>query len=431
MDSRIAGLAFLVLMTLGPGGPATGDIERRAASDFHRRALIEGAVAPGEAHAVPLSREAVAALEKGGEVRLFDAAGREIPSLVYTADSRSEVIERPVAIYNRAWEAGGTQTLTVELTDRKPQPVNEFVFHIKEEDYNLRVRVEGSPGGDEWGILGDGLHLIRHTVEKEKIRYVHNVLRVPTTRFRHYRFTLEPMIAPEDGDEPLEIEGVDVRQVVRRGSSLAVPVRLEPFEDPHDSDTRHDFWALDLGREDLGVDHVQLTIPAEDYARSASLWEWSEERGRRTRRLANTVLFRYGEDTHTEFTGFSTDVATLVLMIDQGDDEPVPVSAARANRPQQQLRFLAPPVASPPLALHFDPDQPREPRYDLARRLREREIESFTALAHGLLEPNPAYAPQPQPRSERIPYLLYALVIPLVGGLGWYVARTIQRGVSD
>ena len=25
----------------------------------------------------------------------------------------------------------------------------------------------------------------------------------------------------------------------------------------------------------------------------------------------------------------------------------------------------------------------------------------------------------------------YVLVIPLVGGLGWYVARAIQRGVPD
>ncbi len=431
MHSRIAGLAILVLMMLAPAGSAAADIERRAASDFHRRALIEGAVAPGEAHAVSLSLEAVAALEKGGELRLFDGAGREVPSLVYTADSRSEVIERPVAIYNRAWEAGGAQTLSVELTERKPQPVNEFVFHIEDEEYNLRVRVEGSPDGEEWRILRDGLHLIRHTVKKEGIRYVHNVLRVPTARFRHYRFTLEPMIAPEDADEPLEIGGVDVRQVVKRGSSLAVPVRLEPFEDPHDSDVRHGFWTLDLGGEDLGVDQVELSIPADDYSRSADLWEWSEERGRRTRRLASTVVFQYGDDVHAEFTGFSTDVATLVLMIDQGDDEPVPVSAARATRPQQQLRFLAPAAADLPLALHFDPDEPREPRYDLARGLREHEIASFRGLSHGSLEPNPGYAPPPQPQSERIPYLLYVLVIPLVGGLGWYVARTIQRGVPD
>ena len=52
MHSRTAGLALLVLMMLAPAGAAAVDIERRAASDFHRRALIEGAVAPGQAHPV-------------------------------------------------------------------------------------------------------------------------------------------------------------------------------------------------------------------------------------------------------------------------------------------------------------------------------------------------------------------------------------------
>jgi len=115
-------------------------------------------------------------------------------------------------------------------------------------------------------------------------------------------------------------------------------------------------------------------------------------------------------------------------MIDQGDDDPVDVTSARASRPRQHIRFLGPRETTLPLALHFDPDEPRTPSYDLARRLREHEITSFTELTAGALEANPTYALPPEPRSERIPYLLYAIVIPLVLGLGWYVARTIGRG---
>ena len=118
----------------------------------------------------------------------------------------------------------------------------------------------------------------------------------------------------------------------------------------------------------------------------------------------------------------------LVLTIDQGDDEPVAVTSARASRPRQQVRFIGPTSAAAPIALYFAPDEPRAPRYDLARRLREHEITSFVNLTHGPLEDSQAYATRAEPRSERIPYLLYALVIPLVAGLGWYVVRTIQRG---
>jgi hypothetical protein len=416
-------------LALAIAAPAAGEVTRRGASDFHRRALVEGRVLPGEAHAVPLSLEAMSALKKGGELRLFDADGREIPSLVHTAVSRGAVVDRPVEIFNRAWTEDGIQTLSVEVEGRLPQPVNEFVFEIEDEEFNASARVEGSEDGESWRILADGLHLIRHTMKRQRIAYLHNVLRVPTARFRFYRFTLRPTRPGESKAEALEIENVAVREVIRRGSSLALRVTPSRFDDAQDSDTRHHYWKLDLGRDNLGINRLEFTIPGEDFARSASLWEWSPERQRRLRRLATAVAFRYGKDAHTEFSGFATDARVLAMMIDQGDDEPVSVTAAQARRPKQQLRFVLSGSASLPLALYFDPDEARKPRYDLERRLREHEIASFELLHHMDLAENPGYAAAPEPRSERIPHLLYLLVIPLVAGLGWYVARTIQKGV--
>ncbi|MFQ5417169.1 MAG: hypothetical protein ACE5FL_09010 [Myxococcota bacterium] len=300
MCRRAVWLAWLAVAALAV--PASGEGTRRAASDFHRRAVVTGAVDAGGAYAVALSSEAVAALEKGGELRVFDADGREIPSLVHSAVSRSEVVDRPVSIFNRAFGEDGTQTLSVELEGRRPPAVNEFVFDVADKDYSARVRVE------------------------------------------------------------------------------------------------------------------------------AGLWEWSAERHRRTRQLAANMAFHHDDDVHTEFAGFRTDARVLVLRIDQGDDEPVAVTAAVAERPRQQLRFLGPAAAALPLALYFGPDQPRAPRYDLARRLREHAITRFDELAAGPLEDNPGYATPPEPLSESVPFLLYALVLPLLAGLAWYVARTIQRG---
>jgi hypothetical protein len=412
---------------------AQAEAGRRSASDFHRRAVLAGTVSAGAPYAVALSQEAVAALKHGQELRVFDSGGREVPSLVHSAVSHGEIIDRPVTIFNRAFIDGDTQTLSIELDGRKPQPVNEFVFEIGNEQYSARVRVEASQDGESWQILRDGLHLIRHAVKDEKIAYLHNVLRVPTARFRFYRFTLRPTLPNaargDVAEEPLEVAGVAVREVVRRGSSLTLRPQLERHSDDRDDDSRHHYYKLDLGRENLGVDHVEFDVAATDFTRPASLWEWSPERNRRTRRLASTVIFQYDDDVHTEFSGFTTDARVLILMIDQGDDEPVPVSSARASRPRQQVRFIGPASMQPPLALYFDPDKARKPRYDLERRLREHAVTSFTELEAGPLEQNPSYAKAPAPRSESIPYLLYAIVIPLVLALGWYVVRTIQRGL--
>jgi hypothetical protein len=141
------------------------------------------------------------------------------------------------------------------------------------------------------------------------------------------------------------------------------------------------------------------------------------------------VLFRYGNDWQTRFDGFTSDAEELVMMIDQGDDEPILVTRARASRPRQQVRFLMDGSAEMPLALYFNPDVPRDPEYDLPRRLEERGIATFASVEHGPLTDNPAYRPPPEPLSERTPYLLYAVVGALVLGLGIYLARTLRRGL--
>jgi hypothetical protein len=425
-----ASLGFALLgLALGaalaaPSDAATG---RRAASDFHSVARIEAEDAwiRGQAYSVPLSAEASAALQKGGELRVFDAAGREIPSLVHTAHAKAEIIKRPVEIFNDAWVPGLTQTVTVEVTGRGPQSVNEFTFEITDEHYHASVRVQGSDDAEDWRIVRDGLHLIRHTIPGEKIKYVHNVLRIPTSRFRYYRFVLEQ----PGREEPFAIERIAVREVVPRGTRLEVPAQLERWPNPRDPDARHHYWKLDLGRAYLGVNRLRLDIVGRDYARPATLWAWNPELGRPGAFLASMMAFQYGNDRHDEFDGFSTDAEQLVVMIDQGDDEPLDLRGARASRPRQQVRFLVDASVAEPLGLYFAPDEAREPKYDLPRRLREYGIADFTALSHGPLGDNPAYAQAPPPLSERVPYLLTGAVIALVLGLGWYIARTLRAGL--
>jgi hypothetical protein len=420
----VTGLAVALIPTASRAAPETS---RRSASDFHEIAEVvaDAPLSQGRAYAVPLSREAIAALRDGGELRVFDAAGAEIPSLVYTAHAREESVRQPVSIFNRAFEPGLLQTLSVEIEDRTLLEVNEFTFDIEDPQYNVRVKVEGSDDASAWRIIQDDLHLIRHTVPDEKIRYVHNVLRIPTSRFRYFRFTLRAL----GREQPLEIESITVRKVEPRGASLHVPVRIERWGNPRDSDSRHEYWKLHLPFPDLGVDRVLLTMDGRDFARSASLWEWNVELGRPTEPLASSVFFHYGQDLKTGFEGFSTDADVLVVMIDQGDDAPVPVKRARASRPAKQLRFLLDDPVTEPLRLHFLPDEARTPKYDLDRRLKEHGVTDFTRLNHGALAANPAYAEPGVPWTEQVPYLLYALVIALVAALALYIARTVRAGL--
>lgn len=423
-----AGIALC--LSLAPAIATAADTDRRTASDFHLLAEIETDVPlrSRDAYAVTLQPDAIQALREGGELRLFDANGVEVPSMVHTAVARQQTVKRPVEIFNQGWESTGSgvvQTLTTRLTDRQTDTVNEFEFDIDEDRYNASVRVEASEDGTSWRILRDGLYLIRHAVRGESIRYAHDTLRVPTARFRDYRFTLS---LPGRG-RPLDVKAVTVRETVSRGSSSNVPASLERWHNDDDPDRRHEYWKLDLGRSGLGVDRIRLDVAASNYERGAGLSEWNDTIGRQGRRLAHTVAFDYGEQKHAELSDFVTDARVLVLMIDQGDDTPVKLTSATASRPRQQLRFLAVDSIAPPLSLYLGPDMARAPQYDLPRTLREREIATFTELRHAPVGVNAAYTEAPPPLTERIPYLLYGVVGLLVVGLGTYIARTVKAGL--
>lgn len=401
---------------------------RRSVSDFHFYAeVIERApLTPGEAYAVGLSPKASALLRERPEVRVFDAFQHEVPSVLVSEPEHMEVEKRAVRVINEAWEAGLIQRFTVELTDRTPEPVTTFVLDIADESYNARAVIEGSDDGNEWMTVRDNLHLIRHTLPGEDVKFVHNRLRIPASRYKYFRFT----IAESGRRRPLDIEDVAVLQEIRRGRSLALPVHPAPWNNPEDADARHVWYKLQLPETHLGVDRLRLTIDAREYERRGVLYEWNVELERPRRRpIASGILFHYGDDRETELHGFTTDAGILVLMIDQGDDEPVAVTAVTAYRPRQEVRFIMEDAFAGPLRLYFKPERAHAPQYDLPRRLEEQKIHDFVELEHGPLRDNPAFEPPPPPVSERIPYLMYALILLVAVVLAVYIARTVRMSM--
>ncbi len=418
----------LALCVLSFAGAAWGKttVARRAPSDFHRLAEVDApALTPGEAYAVSLSYDAIAMLRFKGELRLFDSRGVEIPSVIHTRKER-RTVSRSLTIYDSAWEPGLIQTLAVDRGAAAREAINEFTLTITDRQYNARVQVHGRDGDEEWRIVRDNLHLIRHAIPAENIRYTHNTLRVPLSRFRYFRF----LIAASGRTGPLTVTGVAVQQIMPDPDAFlrreVFPVR---WTNPKDPDERREYWLFDLGATYLGMTELHLQFGDGDFARPARLQAWDPKRKRPGRHLARAMLYRYGDDSQTALKGFAADAQRLVLVIDHGDNAPLPLTGATAARPKLEVRFLAEGGITPPLRLYVKPDEARTPNYDLAKRLAKRKDVQYTALAHGIVIENAGYAEPIPPLSERVPYLLYAFVVPVVLLMGWYIARVVKAGV--
>jgi hypothetical protein len=124
-------------------------------------------------------------------------------------------------------------------------------------------------------------------------------------------------------------------------------------------------------------------------------------------------------------------VRSLTLVVDDGDEAPLPISSARAGLPLAELRLLAPPGAY--TVLVGDPTA-EPPRYEIAR-LRDRILAAEAPpCTAGALLPNARHAPHGTslgPRRENVEQLalwgVLGLAVVALAGLALRMSRQEKR----
>lgn len=119
-------------------------------------------------------------------------------------------------------------------------------------------------------------------------------------------------------------------------------------------------------------------------------------------------------------------VTSMDLMVDDGDEAPLPIVSAAAGLPLAELRLVAPPGAYTLMA--GDPAA-EPPRYEIAR-LRDRVIGAEAPeCALGPLLPSTRHKPPPpRPRDDGdATQLLWAAMGLSVVGLGWLTLRLARK----
>lgn len=117
-------------------------------------------------------------------------------------------------------------------------------------------------------------------------------------------------------------------------------------------------------------------------------------------------------------------VAELALVIEDGDEAPLPITSAEAALWLPELRLVAPPGA---YTLLTGDRRAAPPRYEIAR-LRDRVLSADAPLAElGPLGPSPLHRP-PAPPDEGLPKsALWAVMALAIAALGWLALRLSRQ----
>jgi Protein of unknown function (DUF3999) len=117
--------------------------------------------------------------------------------------------------------------------------------------------------------------------------------------------------------------------------------------------------------------------------------------------------------------------ATVEVIVENGNDMPLPITTVRLEMRQRKLCFDAP--ASEPLTLYYGDPALTAPQYDYARLFST--AGSMHTAEMGQEQKNPIYQPRPdtRPMTERHPELLWIALLAVICSLGVVAVHSSKR----
>lgn len=265
------------------------------------------------------------------DLRLYDDAGNELPFL----------IERPVPTGNLVQNAKSFQvslnasTTVITLETGLAQPlINGVTLETPADNFIKAVRVDGSSDGKSWQPVAEGQPIFR---QRSGAGQLH--VSFPAGAWRWLRLTVD-----DQRSQAVPFTGAQV-------CAAAEPVPVEEQtavvaeRDENPGETR---LTLNLGSANLDLASVKIETDEPLFTRTVTLAAPQiMENGVGEQVIGQGLIYRVAIEGRPVSANLSVSLETqvraheLVLLIQNGDSPPLPISAVRVERRPVYLVFLA------------------------------------------------------------------------------------------
>jgi hypothetical protein len=385
--------------------------------------FVEGA--PG-LRKVTLSAEVLErARDNLADLRLQDANHTEIPFAVRVRREVNDVKRIQTREFNRVTAPGGVSELAVEL-DGSAESHNEIEIETSGQNFRRQVELEGSDDGREWRVVRtDG---VIFSFESNNKRIESNRIAYPESRYRFLRAKIA-RDAVVDQNAP-EITSLAVMMTVRdaevaKGWGVTVPMVSAVRADGSPGTA----WLIDLGHR-VPCNRLSLDIKGESFSRPYSI-ELADDPQNLILVTSGEIKRRAGEAPKNIDIVFEEVRARRLRLITTDFANPsLNIVAITASGPARELWFEMKEGISAPLWLFVGNPNAGEPRYDFESEVSSNQSFQVSAVTVLPIEPNPNFRPPPKPLTERVPWLIYAVLTIASVALGLILLsliRTAQR----
>ena len=343
------------------------------------------------------------------DLRLFDAAGREVPYAMRIRLERDEMRSFAARAFNPSTNPDRSVEVTLDLGE-SPSEHNRIEVGTGGVNYRRLLRLDGSDDGKTWKPMIDKRWL-SHLSSAGK-SFDDREVSYGVSRFRYLRVRVAPDPAVE-GDAP-SIPEVRVLRTIRvAGLEKPWPAALGPRTPIRDSGAYASEWFIALpGSERVPWSRLEIDAAEDSFTRTYRV-ETADDLGQTSLHpvVAQGEWNRTSAKRSPLVVVFPSEVPAKrlrLVIVDQRND-PLTIQLVKAAAAARQMIFERPPAAAGPFHLYFGNADATDPGYDYARTLPDEIGAPLHPVEADEVGPNPTYVPPRVPLTERSPALTYAV----------------------
>lgn len=343
------------------------------------------------------------------DLRLYTAQ-EEVPYALTIERGSSETERRTVQVFQPG-KAGGKTQFFLDMSGLTQY--DRVELGLRTTNFVAKVQVDGQDNlhGANWVTL---VNTIIYDLSDDRLGN-NTSLRLPLTRYKFLRIIVDGPVNPSDVETATAEVRDEEKGVWRTLGSTA----------KQEQQGRDTVFTFSVPRN-VPVERLVFTIdPAQPNFKREVQLEREQNISFSSGEISRVHMVRHGqridyEHTNLDLSGISPE--TLKVVIHNGDDPPLKITAVQLQQYERRIYFNS---SSAP-KLYYGDEKLGEPEYDYAKLFQKDARASQATL--GPEQTNSAYTGRPdeRPWSEKHPMVLWVAIIAAVAILGAIALRSMK-----
>lgn len=419
---------FAVLGIMAPNfslaiKPEVSEINPRDKWQYYKDINIGGNPQNGDLVKIMLDEEVFDnSREDLADLRIY-AGYSEVPyKLIIEKGIYSQENIYPAQLLNNSFISGQYNLFIIDL-GQKGYLNSSLRIITSSENFRRQAEISGSDDMGSWNVLKADGYIYDYTDKEGNFKAQNTSINYSENAYRY----LQVKIFTGEG-EPIAISGAQVSKIIK--TETKETVLLPKYEVTQNQKNKTTEIVVDLKKKGWPTNSVMVGVSGENFNRSLGIFESADEAS--WQNIGSGYIFSYNTP---KFRGSSLNVdyaesgkRFLKIEIYNGNDAPLSISGITTKTILRNLVFQYKPGEN--YALYYGNGEAQFPEYDLERIFPYLDTGAYASAK--LLEEkrSPEYQDKPvqmPPITERMPYLLDAILIIAVAIMGFVVFKFMKK----